>query len=130
MATIKMNDAEQAAFNARFGSIETESREVKHGKRYENEKLRRAIASLPCIVCGVEGASQHAHANSDCFGKGMGKKSNDYAAFPLCHVGANGCHVAHDENHAELSTSKKIDLEYRYIVQTFGELLRRGLIKL
>ena len=70
-----MNDAEQAAFNARFGSIETESREVKHGKRYENEKLRRAIASLPCIACGVEGASQHAHANSDCFGKGMGKKS-------------------------------------------------------
>jgi hypothetical protein len=46
MATIKMNDVEQAAFNARFGSIETESREVKHGKRYENEKLRRAIASL------------------------------------------------------------------------------------
>ena len=130
MATIKMNASEQAAFNARFGSIETESREVKHGKRYENEKLRRAIASLPCIVCGVEGASQHAHANSDCFGKGMGKKSNDYAAFSLCHVGANGCHIAHDENHAELSTSKKIDLEYRYIVQTFGELLKRGLIKL
>ena len=130
MTTIKMNESEQAAFNARFGSIEKEYGELKHGKRYENEKLRRAIASLPCIVCGFDGASQHAHANSDCFGKGMGKKSHDYAAFPLCHVGANGCHIAHDENHAGLSKSDKIDLEHRYIVQTFGELLKRGLLKL
>jgi hypothetical protein len=128
--TIKMNDKEQAAFNKRFGSIESKTVQVKVGKRYESEKLRRAIASLPCIVCGVEGASQHAHANSDCFGKGMGKKSHDYAAFSLCHVGANGCHIAHDENHAGLSKSAKIDLEHRYIVQTFGELLKRGLIKL
>ena len=93
---------------------------------YRNEKLRRTIASLSCVECGYVGASQHAHANSAVFGKGMGIKSHDWAGFPLCHEGANGCHVAHDQNKAGLSAMQRIDLEYEYIAKTLGNLIMLG----
>ena len=96
---------------------------------YRSEKLKRAIASLPCVACGIEGASQHAHANTPPFGKAMAIKADDYAAFPLCHEGANGCHVQHDQNKAGLSAVQRIDLEYEYIFKTFAMLIERGLLE-
>jgi hypothetical protein len=54
-----------------------------------NEAYRRAVASLPCINCKVQGYSQCAHSNS---GKGAGIKASDLDSFPLCtvHPGADG----------------------------------------
>lgn len=41
----------------------------------------RRVAGLPCAHCGIEGYSQAAHADE---GKGMGIKSSDHTAMPLC----------------------------------------------
>lgn len=96
---------------------------------YESEKLRRAIASLPCIECGAEGC-QHAHANTPPFGKGARIKAPDWAAFPLCTVTPEkiGCHTKHDQYMAGLSKSERIDLEAMYIARTLGALIERGIL--
>lgn len=61
-----------------------------------NEAYRRAVASLPCAICGVYGYSQAAHANT---GKGMGMKACDMTCFPACgpRPGFQGCHAALDQ---------------------------------
>ena len=61
-----------------------------------SEALRRAVASLPCAYCGIEGYSQHAHEND---GKGARLKVDDRRAMPLCcsRPGIEGCHVAFDQ---------------------------------
>ena len=57
---------------------------------------RRAVASLPCVICGVPGYSQAAHGSgagtAAC--KGMGLKSCDLTCFPAC---ALKCHPALDQ---------------------------------
>jgi hypothetical protein len=98
-------------------------------RRYESEKLRRAIASMPCIECGAEGC-QHAHANTPPFGKGGALKAHDWAGFPLCadRPMRLGCHAKHDQNAAGLSKSERIDVEAMYIARTLGALIERGLL--
>ena len=61
-----------------------------------SEAYRRAVASLPCAHCGIEGYSQHAHEND---GKGARMKVDDRRAMPLCcsRPGIEGCHVAFDQ---------------------------------
>lgn len=61
-----------------------------------SETYRRLVASLPCLLCGVEGFSQHAHGNA---GKGMALKTCDLFAFPLCadRPGQRGCHSQLDQ---------------------------------
>ena len=63
-----------------------------------SEAYRRAVASLPCAHCGIEGYSQHAHEND---GKGKGMKVDDRRAMPLCctRPGIEGCHAAFDGYH-------------------------------
>ncbi|MBJ2142553.1 hypothetical protein JC796_17560 [Delftia acidovorans] len=60
------------------------------------EAYRRAVASLPCISCGICGFSQHAHLN---LGKGFALKTDDRTGFPLCctRPGIEGCHAAYDQ---------------------------------
>lgn len=50
-----------------------------------SEAYRRAVASLPCVNCGVHGYSQAANT-----GKGKGTKTHDFMTFrrttcPHCH---------------------------------------------
>ena len=54
----------------------------------------RAVASLPCIACGIQGHSQAAHLLPEA--KGM--KQSDLLTFPLCCVrlGVPGCHQDYD----------------------------------
>lgn len=61
-----------------------------------NEEYRRAVATLPCAICGVHGYSQAAHANT---GKGMGTKACDSTLFPACcdRPGVRGCHALLDQ---------------------------------
>lgn len=61
-----------------------------------HEGYRRLVASLPCMWCGREGRSNHAHENE---GKGKGLKLDDRRAMPLCvdDMGRHGCHTAFDQ---------------------------------
>jgi hypothetical protein len=63
-------------------------------RRFKSEPYRRFVASLPCFACGLESASQCAHAN----GGGMGTKASDLETFPLCADGPGrlGCHSVFD----------------------------------
>lgn len=56
---------------------------MKHpkSKPVRDKSYLRRVAQLPCAHCGIEGYSQAAHADE---GKGMGIKSSDCTAFPLC----------------------------------------------
>ena len=60
-----------------------------------SEAYRRAVASLPCINCGIQGYSQAAHLPPEA--KGM--KQSDLLTFPLCctRVGIAGCHQDYDQ---------------------------------
>ena len=60
-----------------------------------SEALRRAVASLPCAICGIQGYSQSAHLPPEA--KGM--KQSDLLTFPLCctRVGIPGCHQDYDQ---------------------------------
>ncbi|PIG09522.1 hypothetical protein [Comamonas sp. 26] len=68
-------------------------------KVVESEPYRRLVAELPCLWCGVEGYSQHAHLN---LGKGFGMETDDRTGFPLCcsRPGIEGCHVWPMADHA------------------------------
>ena len=61
-----------------------------------SEALRRAVASLPCVICGMPGYSQAAHGSE---GKGMGIKACDLTLFPACcdRPGVRGCHSQLDQ---------------------------------
>ena len=61
------------------------------GEFVRSEAYRRAVASMPCKICGIAGYSQCAHSNT---GKGMGLKSSDLESFPACadREGIRGCH--------------------------------------
>lgn len=83
------------------------------------EPYRRLVASLPCVNCGIEGASQAAHPNS---GKAKGLKACDLDIFPLCHEGANGCHRAFD-NYKLCTREEMPELERRWKAWTRAALM-------
>ena len=95
-----------------------------------SEAYRRAVASLPCINCGVPGHSQCAHSNS---GKGAGIKASDLDSFPLCtvHPGADGrlvqgCHENFDQG-ALFTKAVRRELEPVWAADTRRKLLAMGL---
>ena len=69
--------------------------QVRKAAPVRNEAYRRAVASLPCIACGIQGYSQAAHLPPEA--KGM--KQSDLLTFPLCctRVGIAGCHQDYDQ---------------------------------
>lgn len=44
------------------------------------------VASLPCVVCGCEPASEAHHVIDAGMGGGMGTKASDLFVFPLCRI--------------------------------------------
>jgi hypothetical protein len=62
-----------------------------------SESYRRWVASLPCIVCGIQGYTQAAHPNQ---GRGLGQKASDLDCFPLC--GTRPGHMGHHYEHDNL----------------------------
>lgn len=61
-----------------------------------SEEYRRLVAAMPCINCGKQGLSQHAHTNGPRKAKGL--KNDDRDAMPLCadEPGRMGCHRRFD----------------------------------
>ena len=95
-----------------------------------SEAYRRAVASLPCINCGVPGYSQCAHSNS---GKGAGIKASDLDSFPLCtvHPGADGrlvqgCHENFDQG-ALFTKAVRRELEPVWAADTRRRIHAMGL---
>lgn len=97
---------------------------------FQSEPFRRAVASLPCANCSIEGLSQCAHSNLHEHGKGRGIKASDAATFPLCvdQVGRIGCHTKFDQ-YKLCSKADMPALTYRFIAWTHLQLLERGLLK-
>lgn len=83
---------------------------------FRSEKLRRKIAQMSCMNCGLEGSTQAAHANLRDFGKGMGLKASDGALMALC----IGCH-------AELDQGRSMDKEQKRAFQM--EMIAKTLVK-
>lgn len=90
-----------------------------------NEAYRRAVASLPCAICGVYGYSQAAHANT---GKGMGMKACDMTCFPACgpRPGFQGCHAALDQGALFLKAVRR-ELEPVWAADTRRKVQALGL---
>jgi hypothetical protein len=86
------------------------------GSVTRSEPYRRWVASLPCIVCGIQGYSQAAHPN---FGRGLGQKSNDLDCFPLCSTrpGHMGHHFEHDQL-IDMTRDQRRALETVYTAKT------------
>ena len=84
------------SFRAPNPVASTPAARVEKAAPVRSEAYRRAVASLPCIHCGIEGYSQHAHENA---GKGKSMKADDRCAMPLCctRPGIEGCHAAFDQ---------------------------------
>ncbi len=91
-------------------------------KIFRSEAWRRAVASLPCLVCGKELETQAAHPNH--IGKGGAMKASDAWCVPLC-----------IEHHAEFdqgrrwTKAEKHELMAGWIIETINELAYRGLVK-
>lgn len=89
-----------------------------------SEAYRRAVAELPCCLCGVHGHSQAAHPNT---GKGYGIKTDDRLCFPLCadRPGVEGCHTRFDQ-HALFDRDTRRDLEKKWSQQTQARVIAAG----
>lgn len=87
-----------------------------------SEAWRRAVASLPCVRCGIEGRTQCAHANHR--GKGMSIKAPDCWTFPLCVE----CHREFDKG-KNYTKQQRRELADEWIINTIMELTRRGLVR-
>ena len=96
---------------------------------YRNEKLRRAVAKLPCVCCGLHGFTQCAHIGGVAEGKGMGIKVPDTDVAALCTLHPNnlgklvdGCHEKLDRHEIDPA------LGPTFIARTFRGLLLEGLL--
>lgn len=90
-----------------------------------NEAYRRAVASLPCVMCGIAGYSQAAHGSE---GKGMGIKASDLTLFPACapRPGIAGCHAELDQG-AKFSKAVRRELEPVWAADTRRKVQALGL---
>ena len=118
------------AFRAPLPVATTPAAQVNKDAPVRSEAYRRAVASLPCINCGVPGHSQCAHSNS---GKGAGIKASDLDSFPLCtvHPGADGrlvqgCHENFDQG-ALFTKAVRRELEPVWAADTQRRILAMGL---
>jgi hypothetical protein len=90
---------------------------------YRSEKLKRAVASLPCQVCGIQGRTQASHSNQLRDGKGMGIKAHDYRLAAICVE----CHAEIDQG-MTMSRAERDEQWDEAHRSTIGELFGLGLI--
>ena len=90
-----------------------------------SEAYRRAVASLPCVICGIAGYSQAAHGSE---GKGMAIKACDLTLFPACcdRPGVRGCHAKLDQG-AMFSKAVRREMEPAWAADTRRRITAMGL---
>lgn len=98
---------------------------IAKAKPVRSEAYRRAVASLPCCICGVPGFSQAAHGS---VGKGMAIKASDYSLFPACcdRPGVRGCHGQLDQG-ALFKKSVRHELEPVWAADTQRKIKAMGM---
>ena len=96
---------------------------VRKDQPVRHEGYRRLVAALPCAHCRIEGASQAAHVNH---GKAKASKVDDRLTFPLCHVGAKGCHPAFDEYRLFDGRAAHVAAGERWVRETAGLIFKAG----
>ena len=89
---------------------------------YRNENLRRAVATLPCQICGKHG-TQASHSNQLRDGKGLGIKAPDYRIAALCPE----CHADIDQG-KDLTKAERHDKWNEAHRRTMGALFENGLV--
>ena len=92
-------------------------------KPYRNENLRRAVASLPCQNCGLEGSTQASHSNQLKDGRGIGHKTSDAMLAALC----NSCHYQIDYG-KDLGREQKQEIWDAAHRKTMRALIERELL--
>ena len=110
---------------ANMGSSTTAAAPIPKAAPVRSEAYRRAVATLPCAICGVPGYSQAAHGSE---GKGMGIKACDLTLFPACcdRPGVRGCHGQLDQG-ALFAKSVRRELEPVWAADTQRRILAMGL---
>lgn len=88
---------------------------------YRSEKLRRAVAELPCQWCGRQGETQASHSNQSRDGKGMALKAADYRIAALCVT----CHAAVDQG-SKLSREERLEIWELAHRKSIGALFESG----
>ena len=100
---------------------------IEKANAIEHEGYRRLVASLPCMWCGRQGRSNHAHENEN---KGKGLKLDDRRAMPLCvdDMGKQGCHSAFDQyalidggREAHVELGKQLANQTRQLIRAAGK---------
>ena len=94
---------------------------------FRSEPMRRAVAMLPCMRCGIDGHTQAAHMN---FGKGGAIKASDAALAALCadRPGVRGCHALLDQG-GKLSKAERRAFEFEMVAKTYIALAERGMLE-
>lgn len=90
---------------------------------FRSDALKRAVASLPCQACGLEGRTQAAHNNQIADGKGMGIKSSDVTLMALCVE----CHASLDQG-GRMTKVERREWENEMNLKTLRRLLTDGLL--
>lgn len=85
---------------------------------FRSEPLRRLVASLPCMECGLEGHTQASHRNE---GKAMGAKTSDALLAALC----TGCHSWLDQG-KDMTQAERRDFWNRACIKTYQALIESG----
>lgn len=113
------------AFRAPQPVATTPAEPVNKDAPVRSEAYRRAVASLPCVMCGIAGYSQAAHGSE---GKGMGIKASDLTLFPACapRPGIAGCHAELDQG-AKFSKAVRRELEPVWAADTRRKVQAMGL---
>lgn len=88
---------------------------------FRSESWRRAVASLPCVICGRYGETQAAHRNQ---GKGMGMKVDDCWTAALC----TSCHSEIDNGKSMTQDERRESMD-RAILDTIRLLALNGNLK-
>jgi len=83
-----------------------------------SEKLRRLVASLTCVSCGLEGSTQAAHAN---YTKGIGIKASDARIMALCVE----CHRNLDQG-GNMTKEARRAYEFEMMALTYIHLMEAG----
>lgn len=120
--------AKQVQYVARPREVATASvqlpmaQPVLKDNRHESEPWRRAVAALPCVLCGRHGETQCAHRNVD---KGMGLKTDDALTAALC----QSCHSEIDQGKTMSRDERRQRLDVA-ILLTIRALARAGKLRI
>ena len=120
----RMPQANPEAFRAP-AVITTAAAPVVKSEPIRSDAYRRAVAGLPCVICGIAGHSQAAHGSD---GKGMGLKACDMTLFPACadRPGIRGCHSQLDQGALYPKHARRL-LEPAWAADTRRKIFMMGL---